>query len=158
MKLVGKNPFLEKKKELLNFYGSVHPRFRHYIVLNRLSRSIILVVLRSRSPRYDNHNDHNRVDVDVEYLGYDLKSGPVNSLFILDSHDSRCKCQEKDKRNYVNNTGCPKSHASSLTRCILRYGNSVAIKELCLYTCRVTLHNFCDTKLDPIDNPLNELA
>ena len=38
---------------------------------------------------------------------------------------------------------------------ILRYENSTAIKEVCLD--RVTLHNFCDTKLDPIDNVLNEL-
>ena len=52
-------------------------------------------------------------------------------------------------------TGCPKSHAPSLTRYILRYENSIAIKEVLLD--RVTLHNFVDTKHDPIDDLLNEL-
>ena len=52
-------------------------------------------------------------------------------------------------------TGCPKSHAPSLTRYILRYENGMAIKEICLD--RVTLYDFCDTKLDPIDHYLNEL-
>ena len=52
-------------------------------------------------------------------------------------------------------TGCSKSHAPSLTRYILRYNNSITIKEVCMD--RVTLHNFCDTKHDPIDDLLNEL-
>ena len=34
-------------------------------------------------------------------------------------------------------------------RYILRYENNIAIKEVCLD--RVTLHNLCDTKHDPID-------
>ena len=38
---------------------------------------------------------------------------------------------------------------------ILRYENSIAIKEVCVD--RVPLHNVCDTKLDPIDILLNEL-
>ena len=46
-------------------------------------------------------------------------------------------------------TGCPKSHAPSLTRYIFRYENSIAIKEVCLD--RVTLYNFVDTKHDLID-------
>ena len=44
---------------------------------------------------------------------------------------------------------------TSLTRYILRYENSIAIKEVCLD--RVTLHNLCDTKHDPIDDLLNKL-
>ena len=53
-------------------------------------------------------------------------------------------------------TGCPKSHAPSLTRYIFRYENSIAIKEVCLD--RVTLHNFCDTKHDPIDDLFTYLS
>ena len=53
-------------------------------------------------------------------------------------------------------TWCSKSHAPpSLTRYILRYESSIAIKEVCLD--RVTLHNCCDTKHDPIDDFLNKL-
>ena len=52
-------------------------------------------------------------------------------------------------------TGCPKSHALSLTRYILRYGNIISIKEVCVVG--VTFHKCCDTKLDPIDNLSNEL-
>ena len=40
-------------------------------------------------------------------------------------------------------------------RYILRYENSTAIKEV--YLDRVTLHKFCDTKHDPVDDLLNEL-
>ena len=52
-------------------------------------------------------------------------------------------------------TGCSKSHAPSLTRYILRYENSTTIKEV--YLDRVTLHNFCDIKHDPIDDFFNEI-
>ena len=48
--------------------------------------------------------------------------------------------------------------APYLTRYRFRYKNITAInmiKEVCLD--RVTLHNLCDTKHDPIDDLLNEL-
>ena len=53
-------------------------------------------------------------------------------------------------------TGCPKSHAPSLTRYIIRYENRIVIKEVC--SDRVTFHNFCETKHDHIDDILNEFA
>ena len=52
-------------------------------------------------------------------------------------------------------TGCPKSHTPYLTRYSLRYENSTAIKEVFLD--RLTLHNFCDIKHDPIDDFLYEI-
>ena len=33
---------------------------------------------------------------------------------------------------HIRNTGCSKSHAPSLTHYILRYENSIALKEVCL--------------------------
>ena len=45
--------------------------------------------------------------------------------------------------------GVPKLSPPSLTHYILRYENSISIKEVCLD--RVTLHNFCDSKLYPIN-------
>ena len=46
------------------------------------------------------------------------------------------------------NTGCPKSHAPSLTRYILKFGNNIAIKEICLN--RVSLHNFLTPNMTPL--------
>ena len=57
--------------------------------------------------------------------------------------------------NHVS-TGCPKSHAPSLTRYIFGYENSIAIKEVCVD--RATLHNFADTKHDPIDDLVTYLS
>ena len=53
-------------------------------------------------------------------------------------------------------TGCPKSHAPSLTCYIIRCENSKAIKEVCVD--RVTLHNVCDTKHDPNDDLFTYLS
>ena len=44
----------------------------------------------------------------------------------------------------------------SLMRYILRYENSIVMKEVCLD--RVTLHTFCDTKFDPIDDIFTYLS
>ena len=44
----------------------------------------------------------------------------------------------------------------SLTHYIFRYENSIAIKKVCLD--RETLHNFCDTKHDPIDDLVTYLS
>ena len=59
-------------------------------------------------------------------------------------------------KNLQGYTGCPKSHAPSLMCYILRYENGIAIKEVCLD--RVTLHNFGDTKHDPIDDLFTYLS
>ena len=68
-------------------------------------------------------------------------------------HFQRCICIHAVSIIYHNCfTGCPKIKSRPLFHELYLK----ILKEVCLD--RVTLHNVCDTKIDPIDNLLNELT
>ena len=92
-----------------------------------------------------------------------IKNNKMQLKYIHNRNVDIYAVSREGKHNHIINmrgwihtcTGCPKSNAPSLTCYILRYENSIVIKEVC--SDRVTFHNFCDTKHDHIDDILNEL-
>ena len=96
------------------------------------------------------HYTQSQPDVSSDNIQLELHFFDKRAAFISSECSVVLKGTNLPVVQYIQ--GVPKVMPPSLTRYILRYENSITIKEVCLD--RETLHNFCGTKHDPHGWPL----